>query len=185
MFFDFSWQNSLRLQLLLKILVRSAGNSLVVRTNLCTGFEPRMHPKLILALGDNFYPCGVQSEHDPQFRTVWQEIFLSHQESAPKKQGQTRQTFTQQNVMGKTLDTLVWVDSTLMKCSPACAGAPSTMESVFGQSRLLWQSTDWWPLCHVAKLQYIACIEAQVDFTKSPLNPEGLWQCEGCCLYNY
>lgn len=36
-------------------------------------------PDFILGLGDNFYPCGVSSVNDKQFKTSWENIFLKHQ----------------------------------------------------------------------------------------------------------
>jgi len=79
----------------------------------------RMNPQLILALGDNFYPVGVKSVDDPQFRTVWQEIFLIHKELRVP-----------------------------------------------------------WKVC-LGNHDYYGNPQAQIDFTNSPLNPHGLWQCEG------
>lgn len=35
-------------------------------------------PNFILGLGDNFYPCGVDSINDNQFQNSWENIFLKH-----------------------------------------------------------------------------------------------------------
>eukprot|EP01038_Epipyxis_sp_PR26KG_P008714 gene8714-11775_t len=35
-------------------------------------------PEFILALGDNFYPCGVQSVNDPLFKSYWMDVFLKY-----------------------------------------------------------------------------------------------------------
>eukprot|EP01039_Chlorochromonas_danica_P006111 gene6111-6729_t len=35
-------------------------------------------PKFVLGLGDNFYPRGVTSSHDPQFQDSWRDVFLLH-----------------------------------------------------------------------------------------------------------
>jgi len=79
----------------------------------------RMQPQMILALGDNFYPGGVTSVQDPLFKTVWEDIFLCHEELRVP-----------------------------------------------------------WKVC-LGNHDYYGCPEAQIDFTRCPLNPGGLWQCDG------
>jgi tartrate-resistant acid phosphatase type 5 len=35
-------------------------------------------PNFILGLGDNFYPSGVDSVNDRQFKTSWEDVFLQY-----------------------------------------------------------------------------------------------------------
>ncbi len=35
----------------------------------------REKPQFIISTGDNFYPVGVESVHDKQFRTKWEEVY--------------------------------------------------------------------------------------------------------------
>src|SRR5262249_27146044 len=37
-----------------------------------------MDAQFVLALGDNFYPSGVQSVNDPQWRTSFEDIYSAH-----------------------------------------------------------------------------------------------------------
>ena len=78
-------------------------------------------PDFILGLGDNFYPCGVQSTSDIAFKTTWADVFLIH----------------------KNL-------------------------------RVPWKMV-------LGNHDYEGAFQAQIDYTFSPNNDEGLWQCPGQC----
>jgi tartrate-resistant acid phosphatase type 5 len=41
--------------------------------------ETHGRPSFVLGLGDNFYPTGVYSVHDKQFKKSWSDIFLIYE----------------------------------------------------------------------------------------------------------
>ena len=43
-----------------------------------SSLDPQNSPRFIIALGDNFYPSGVESVTDPLFKEYWIDVFLCY-----------------------------------------------------------------------------------------------------------
>lgn len=113
-------------------------------------------PNFILGLGDNFYPCGVDSINDNQFQNSWENIFLKHRKlRVPWYISKFKSLFF---ILEFIFIVYFYYHSHLLTYLPTYFYLySSNCELVLGNH------------------DYMGIPEAQIKFTQSKKNPDGLW----------